>query len=68
MGFDLFDPILYIIKGSSIVYRIRENNAHGSPIVGLSDGLETLLPSGVPNLQLHPRASQIQHLCFEINA
>jgi len=51
MYFDLFDPVLYVFKGLPFIYGVSEDNAHGAPVVGLSDSFELFLASSVPNLQ-----------------
>ena len=54
MHFDLFDPIFNIVEGGAVIDCISEHYPHGSPIIGLRDGLKSLLAGGVPNLQFDP--------------
>jgi hypothetical protein len=51
MGLDLFEPVLKCLEGSKIIDRIRHYNAHGSFVVSLRYGLESFLPSCIPDLK-----------------
>jgi hypothetical protein len=68
MHFDLFGPVLDVVKGSAVVNGVGEDDAHGPSIVCLSYCLEALLSRSVPNLKLHSVARHVQHFSLEINA
>jgi len=68
MSFDLFHPVLDIIKWVPIIDCIGQNNSHCSPIIRLCDCFKTLLSCSVPDLKLNLRASQVEHFGFEIYA
>ena len=63
MHFDLFDPVFDIVEGGSIIDCVGEDDAHGSFVVGLSDGLEPFLPGSIPYLE--PNFFLIYFDCFD---
>lgn len=64
----LMNPALYILKGCSIDDGICEYDSCGTLVVRLSDVLETLLPSSVPDLKLVSSVAHDDGLDFEIDA
>lgn len=68
MHFYLFDPVLYILKGLPLVNGICEDYSHGSPVVGLSDGLKFFLASGVPDLETYSMFADLYGFDFEVDA
>ena len=50
VGFNLLEPILDVVVSVLFGAVIDENDSHCSFVVGLSDGAEALLPSGIPHL------------------
>lgn len=50
MHFDLFDPIIDVVKGGTVVNSVGQHDSHGTAVVGLSDGFEALLTCCVPDL------------------
>ena len=68
MHFDLFDPVFDVVEGGSIIDCVGEDDAHGSFVVGLSDGLEPFLPGSIPNLQFDPRITHIKYFRLEVDA
>ncbi len=47
---------------------VHQQNPHGASIVRSRDGPEALLTRGVPYLQLHPLAVQVDGADLEVNA
>lgn len=68
MYLDLFDPILYILEGLPLIDGVGKYNAHGSPVVSLSDGFKLFLSCSVPYLQPNFVFSNHDSLDFEVNA
>lgn len=68
MDFNLSDPISNIIETFLGCAIICQNDSHGSFIVSLSDGPESLLASCVPNLKLHIFTIDINSLDLKINS
>jgi len=68
MDFDLLDPVLDVLEGLPFINGVSEYNPHGSPVVGLSDGLELLLTSSVPNLQSDLIIPNEDCLDFEVDS
>lgn len=62
------NPIAHIIEGPLIGHIIDEEDAHGTPIVGIGDGAEALLSRRIPNLQLDALALQFHGANLEVNA
>ena len=53
MQFDLSDPVAHIVETFFNSAIIGKYDSHGSFVVCLGDGAESLLASGVPNLELN---------------
>ena len=68
MGLDLFHPVLQSIERLQVMSGIDHNDSHGSFVVSLSDGFESLLPSSVPNLHSYLFAINFDSFDLEINA
>lgn len=68
MHFDLLDPVLYVLKGFAFVDGVGEDDAHGPPVVGLSDGLEFFLASSVPDLKTYSMFANEDGFDFEVDA
>jgi len=51
MHLDLLHPIFNILETLSLVYGVSQHYTHSTPIVSLSNRLEFLLTSSIPNLQ-----------------
>ena len=68
MHFDLFYPVLDIIKAGAVVDSVGEDDAHSPSIVGLGDGLEAFLPGGVPDLKFDSGVAHIDDLGLEVDA
>lgn len=68
MHFDLFDPVLYILKCLPFVDGVGEYYSHGAPVVGLSDGLKFLLAGSVPDLQAYSMFAHENGFDFEVDA
>jgi len=66
--FDLGDPSVYVFEGRSVDDGIGQYYARCAFIVGLSNILESLLPSSVPYLQSVPPVANCDRLNFEIHA
>ena len=66
--FDLFDPVLDVVKTFPFVNGVSEYDAHGSPIVGLCDGFKFLLACGIPNLQPDFFLANHEGFGFEVDA
>jgi hypothetical protein len=64
---NLFEPVLYVVKGLLVSAVINENNSHGSLVISLSNSSESLLASSVPNLQLDSLIINIDFLDLKIN-
>jgi hypothetical protein len=47
---------------------VDQQNAHSASVVGRGDGPETLLPGGIPYLQLHALAVELDGADFEVDA
>ena len=50
MRFYLTHPVLYIGERLFTVDGVGQDDAHGALVIGLGDGLESLLAGSVPNL------------------
>lgn len=61
-------PLDNVIKCLFICYIIHEHDAHRASVVRRGDGVETLLPCCVPDLQLDFLASQLNCFDFEVYA
>lgn len=68
MLLDLLHPIVDIVEGGAVIYRVGHDDAHGALVVGLGDCAEPLLTSSVPDLHLDLFALDLNGLDFEINA
>jgi hypothetical protein len=64
--FDLFKPVLNILKCFSFVDGVGENDAHGSSVVCLGDCFELLLASCVPDLETYFMVSDSDGFYLEI--
>lgn len=58
----------HTVEGAFIRDVVDEQDAHGTPVVGGSDGAEALLPCRIPDLQLHPLAVQLDGPDLEVDA
>jgi len=67
VGLDLFDPVGYIVVGTSISYRICQDDSGRSFVIGLGYVPESLLPSCVPDLHFDPFVVNIQHFYLEVD-
>ena len=67
MSLDLFEPVLDIVKSAFLGAVVDEDDAHGSLIVGLCDGSESLLSSCVPDLELDSLVLHINRLDLEVD-
>ena len=47
---------------------VDQQNAHSASVVGRGDGPETLLPGGIPYLQLHALAVELDGSDLEVDA
>lgn len=47
---------------------VDQQNAHSASVVGRGDGPETLLPGGIPYLQLHALAVELNRPDLEVDA
>ena len=65
---DLLKPVLNVIEGGSVSNVEHNNYSIGSLVVGLSDGLETILPSGVPNVKFDLFVIDIDIFDFEVHS
>ena len=61
---DLAHPVSNVIKTVLCRAIICKDDSHCSFVIGLSDGAETFLACGVPNLQLH--ILSINLYCFDL--
>lgn len=68
MGLDLPEPVFHGVEWLQIIDRVGHNDAHGSFVVRLGNGLEALLTSRVPDLHADFFTVDFQCLDFEINA
>lgn len=53
MLIDLFHPISNVLEGIRISHTVGKDDAHRAFVVILSDCTESLLSSGIPDLQFH---------------
>ena len=68
MGLNLLDPVANVVEGVLIGAIVSQDDTMSSFIVGLSDGPEPLLSSGVPHLKLDQLCSDIDGLCLTVKA
>jgi hypothetical protein len=68
MHFDLFDPILNILKSFTLIDCIGKYYPHGSSIVCLCDSLKLLLASSVPNLKSNFVFADHDSFDFEVDS
>lgn len=68
VGFYLFKPVLERLKGSKIVNGVSHYDSHRSLVVGLSNGLKSLLSSRVPDLQPYLLILDLQCLDLEVDS
>ena len=66
--FDLSHPVVDIRVRLLVIDSIGDNDSVSSLVVGGGNGLEALLSSGVPNLELNLFAVDLDGLDFEIDA
>lgn len=66
--FDLFDPVLDVIKTFPFVNSVSEYDTHGASVVGLCDGFKFLLTCGIPNLQPNFFLTNHEGFGFEVDA
>ena len=67
MFLDLLHPIVYVVKGISVIYSICHNDSHCTFIIGLGDGSESLLTRSVPDLHLDLFPFDFNGLDLKIN-
>ena len=68
MQFDLFDPVLNVIKTVSLIDSVSEDDTHGSSIISLGDCFELLLSGSIPNLQTDSVLANHDGFGFEVDA
>jgi len=68
MSFNLLQPVRDIVIRALFSAVVRENNAHGSLVVGLSDGSESLLTSSIPDLEFYTLPFDLDSLNLEVNS
>lgn len=68
MRFYLPHPVLECVKGCPVVDRIDHDDTHRTLVIGLCDGLESLLACGVPDLEPDFLPLDLDGFYFEINA
>lgn len=68
VALDLFDPAADAFEALLAIDRVGEDDARGSLVIGLRDVAEPLLPSRVPDLQLHLRVVDMDRLQFEVDS
>ena len=68
VGFNLTHPVLQRIEGIPVGDGVHHDDAHCPFIVGLSDGLEPLLASRVPDLEPDLLSVDIDGFDFEVDA
>mmetsp|Transcript_21046 Transcript_21046/g.35947 ORF Transcript_21046/g.35947 Transcript_21046/m.35947 type:complete len:88 (+) Transcript_21046:560-823(+) len=64
---DLRDPVTNRFKRSAVRHVVHKQDTLSSAEIGGGNGAETLLPRGVPNLQLDSLAIDLHILDLEIN-
>ena len=64
---ELFHPVLQTLESLSVIDRIHKHYTGRPLIIRLSDSLEPLLSSGVPNLHLNLDIVDVDGLDFEID-
>jgi len=64
---DLAEPLLNVVEGLHIGDVVHYGNTVGTAVVGGSDGAETLLSSGIPDLKLDGLSVQVQGADLEID-
>jgi len=64
---DLRDPITNRFKRSAVRYVVHQQNSLSTAEVGGGDGAETLLPRGIPDLQLDSFPIDLHVLDLEVN-
>ena len=68
MGLDLLQPIFHGVERGAIVDCVGHDDAHGSSIVGLRDGLKPFLSCGIPDLHADLLAVDLDGLDLEVDA
>ena len=68
VGFDLTHPVLQRIEGISVGDGVDHDDAHCPFIVGLGDGLKSLLSGRVPDLQAYLLPINVNGFDFEVDA
>lgn len=61
-------PLDNVVKRLFICYIIHKHDTHRASVIRRGDGVETLLPCCIPDLQLDFLASQLHCFDFEVNA
>ena len=65
---DFSQPVLDVLEGLPVGDVIDEDDPVGSLVVGGSDGLEPLLASSVPDLELHGTATGLERPDLEVDS
>ena len=65
---DLFDPIIYVLKGLLRCAIISQDDTLSPFVVSLGDGPEPLLTSSVPHLNLNALTIKVECVRLEIDA
>ena len=68
MRLNLLEPVLDIVKCGLLRAVIDQDDAHSTLVIGLRNRAEALLPSRVPNLQLHSLVLHINRLDLEVDS
>lgn len=68
MGLYLLEPVLHRIERRPIVDSEDHDYPHSPLVIGLSDGLEAFLASGVPNLHTNFFAVDFDGLNLEVDS
>jgi len=62
------EPLFDIVEGLIVRHIVDNDDTMGSSVVGRSDGTETLLSSGIPDLKLDCLSVKLDSADFKINA
>mmetsp|Transcript_109832 Transcript_109832/g.289731 ORF Transcript_109832/g.289731 Transcript_109832/m.289731 type:complete len:255 (-) Transcript_109832:78-842(-) len=65
---DLLHPMLHVLERLLIGDVVDDDDAMGAAVITAGDGAESLLAGGVPDLQLHRLAVEVQGADLEIHA